>query len=311
MVGETTGKDQTMTQTALILGASGRIGRNAAKTFAQAGWTVRCFDRTSDDLTHAARGADVIVNGWNVPYSQWQHTVPGLTRQVIAAARSSGAAVILPGNVYVYGAPMPPVLTPETPHRAVNPLGRIRRDLEATYRAAGVRTIIVRAGDYIDDEASGNWFDKVIARSVAKGRLAYPGPLDRPHTWAWLPDLADAMVELAERRADLPRFADFGFPGFTLTAKDLATACGAALDRPVTAKQMSWLPIQLSQPVWKEARHLLEMRYLWQDPHRIDGTALDTVLPNRAQTSLTSALRQALNVEIQPDQPMARRPVPV
>ncbi|MFO7920164.1 MAG: epimerase [Nioella sp.] len=300
-----------MTQTALILGASGRFGRHARAAFERAGWHLRLFDRQRDDPVQAARGADVIVNGWNPPYSQWQATVPGLTRQVIAAAQSSGATVIQPGNVYVYGPEMPPVIGPGVAQRAAHPLGRIRRQMEAAYREAGVRTIILRAGDFLDDRASGNWFDRVIAKPLAKGRIAYPGALDQPHAWAWLPDLAAAMVGLAEQREGLPRFAEYGFPGYTLTGDQLAAACGEVAGTRVVAKPMGWLPIHLARPFWTEAKPLLEMRYLWNTPHRLDGATLDAVLPDRPQTPLASALFRALQHQIDPDQPVTRRAVSV
>lgn len=300
-----------MTKTALILGTSGRIGRHAALAFARAGWMVRHFDRNKDDLAQAAQGADIIMNGWNTPYSQWKDAVPELTRQVIAAARSSGATVIIPGNVYVFGPDMPPVIGPGVAHRAEHPLGRIRRDLEQAYRDAGVPTIILRAGDFLDDRDSGNWFDMVLTKSIAKGKISYPGALDRAHAWAWLPDVAAAMVGLAEKRAELPQFADFAFPGYTLTGEELAAACSATLHRPVIAKRMNWLPIQLARPFWKEAKHLLEMRYLWDTSHQLDGTSLDAILPDRPRTPLTSALAQALKHQVEPDKAMAGRTVAV
>lgn len=300
-----------MTHKALILGATGRIGRHASHAFAKAGWQVHNFDRHGEDLMQAAQGADVIVNAWNTPYHQWQKTLPELTQQVIAAARASGATVIIPGNIYVFGPDMPPVIGPETPHRATHPLGLLRREMETAYRDAGVPTIILRAGDFLDDCASGNWFDRIIAKPLEKGRLSYPGPLTAPHAWAWLPDIAAAMVGLAERRADLPRFVDFAFPGYSLTAEDLAAACAAALAQPVRAKRMSWLPIQIARPFWKEARHLLEMHYLWATPHQLDGSALDAVLPDRPRTPLASALIRALQHQIEPDQPVTRGAVAV
>lgn len=295
-----------MTQTALILGATGRFGRQAAAAFDRAGWQVQQYDRRTGDLMQAARGTDVIVNGWNPPYHQWQGTVPDLTRQVIAAAKASGATVMLPGNVYVFGPGMPPVLGPDVPHRAEHTLGRIRREMEGAYRDSGVPTILLRAGDFLDDRASGNWFDKAMAKPINKGQLTYPGPTDIPHAWAWLPDLAAAMVGLAEKRDALPRFADYAFPGYTLTGDALAAACGEAIGQRVVAKPMSWLPIHLARSFWKDARHLLEMRYLWNTPHRLDGSALDAVLPDRQETPLTSALARALQHQVDPDQPVAR-----
>lgn len=283
-----------MTRTALILGANGRFGRHSTIALERHGWTTRAFDRRTDTLPGAAKGADLIVYGWNVPYSQWAATVPGLTAQVIEAARVSGATVVIPGNVYVYGRDLPGVLGPETPHRATHPLGRIRRELEDAYRRAGVRTIILRAGDYIDVEASGNWFDRMIATKVGKGRVSYPGPLDVEHAWAFLPDLAEALARLVERMDALPTFSEHLFDGYTMTGRQLAAALSEATGRPVTAARMAWLPILVAQPFWAEAKHFVEMRYLWQRPHRLDGSGLASLIGEVPHTPLTEALRQAV-----------------
>lgn len=176
-----------MVGTVLILGASGRFGRHAAEAFWNAGWTLRSFDRSRDSLSEAAKGVDVIVNAWNPAYSDWEKQVPGLTTQVIEAATSSGATVLIPGNLYVFGKDAPAIFAETTPHAAKNSLGRIRIDLERAYRDAGVRTILLRAGDFLDTEPSGNWFDQIMTKSLAKGRFVYPGNPDVPHAWAYLP----------------------------------------------------------------------------------------------------------------------------
>ena len=283
-----------MTQIALILGASGRFGRNAAEAFAAAGWQVRRFAR-GGDLQAAAQGADMIVNAWNPAYPDWARDVPGLTQQVIAAAKASGATVLIPGNVYVYGPDMPPLIGPGVPHRAEHPLGRVRREMEAAYRAAGVRVILLRAGDFLDTEASGNWFDQVMAKGVERGRFVYPGRTDIPHAWAFLPDLARAAVALSERRAELPAHADLAFSGYTLSGAELADAVSVAARRPIALKRMSWLPLQLAQPVWPMARYLLEMRYLWDTPHALDGSDLARVLPDFEPTPVADAIAQAMH----------------
>ncbi|WP_375267486.1 hypothetical protein [Planktotalea sp.] len=60
-----------MTQTLLVLGPTGRFGRNAAIAFENAGWQVHRFNRKTDNLDTAARGVDVIVQAWNPVYSKW------------------------------------------------------------------------------------------------------------------------------------------------------------------------------------------------------------------------------------------------
>ena len=140
---------------------------------------------------------------------------------MIEAARASGATVIQAANIYVYGEGSPETLGPDTPHAAQNPLGRLRIAMEDRLRSAGIPVILLRAGDFIDTEGSGNWFDRVLLAKLAKGRVEYPGNPDIPHAWAYLPDLGRAAVALAERRAALPRVEEVLFPGYTLTGREL------------------------------------------------------------------------------------------
>ena len=282
-----------MTQTVLILGATGRFGRNAAQQFEHTGWAVRLFDRSRDDLTSAAQGVDVIVNAWNPPYQDWAAQTPQQHRDVQKVAKQSGATVIIPGNVYVFGETTPGPWSQDAPHHAQNALGKIRVDMEASYRAAGVRTIILRAGDFLDTQLSGNWFDQIMIKSLAKGVFTYPGNPDLAHSWAFLPDLCRAAVELAEMRDDLPVFSDVPFPGYTLTGMEMHSALDRVTSYKVRLKRMSWLPLLIAQPFWRLASGLLEMRYLWNTPHSLDGAKFRALLPKFQATPLNEALMRA------------------
>jgi nucleoside-diphosphate-sugar epimerase len=205
--------------------------------------------------------------------------------------------VIIPGNVYVFGEDAPARFDEQTPHRATNPLGRTRIEMEEAYRASGVQTLILRAGDFIDTMPSGNWFDKVMLAGLGRGRFTYPGDPDQPHAWAFLPDLARAAVALAEMRARLDRFEDVPFPGYTLTGQSLAQAVEKAHGAPLRLHRFNWLAVRLLTPVWKIGRHLIEMRYLWSKPHALDGTRFATLLPDFEITPLDAALSTALGSE--------------
>jgi len=299
-----------MTGTVLILGATGRFGRACSDAFAQAGWEVRHFNRRSDQLMQAARGVQVIVNGWNPNYPDWAAQVPDLHARVIAAARAVGATVIVLGNVYVFGQHTPWPWSENTPHHAENPLGQIRVEMEKAYRQSGVRTIMLRAGDFLDTQASGNWFDMILTKDLAKGRFTYPGDPDLPHAWGYLPDLARAVVALAEKRDDLPTYSDVPFAGYTLTGRELLAAVNRVGRQQVRLKSMSWLPLQLARPFWPMGRCLLEMRYLWDTAHRLDGALFDSLLPGFRHTPLDQAIASALpsalvERDVQPDQPVA------
>ena len=233
----------------------------------------------------------------NPPYRAWRDEVPALTEAVLEAARSSGATVMLPGNVYGFGRSMPPVLLADTPEAPSNEHGRIRSALEASHRDAaseGVRTIVVRAGSFVEGVRTGNWFEDHMVNRIDAGRVTYPGPLDRTHAWAWLPDLGRAFAALAARRDALEPFHIVGFPGWALTGRELVDALEVATGRPLRVGRMPWPLLRLAAPFAPDMRGVLAMRYLWQVPHRIDGAELERLLPGLRGTPVELALPEAL-----------------
>lgn len=277
----------------LVLGSSGRFGRHAVTAFSNAGWTVRTFDRQKDDLMDAAQGCDAIVSAWNPAYPDWAAQVPELHDRVIKAAQAASAKVIVPLNIYVYGKESPTVLYKTTPHNARNQLGRIRIAMENAYRESGIPVLFLRAGDFIDTHASGNWFDNILVKSLNKQILTYPGTPDIPHAWAYLPDLARATVKLMERPNAPKGTEEVLFPGYTLSGQDIAAGLETTIGKPVHVRKMNWLPLQLATPFWKMGRSLAEMRYLWDMPHQLDGSDFDAALPGFEHTPVAEALATA------------------
>ena len=285
-----------MTQTVLILGGSGKIGRHATQAFLAAGWNVRQFNRKTDDMTQSALGADVIVNGLNPPnYHNWAKLIPEITAQVIAAAKASGAAVVIPGNIYNYGN-QPGVLDENTPQRAQTRKGKIRIAMEQSYRAAGVQTIILRAGNFIDPSSADDLFRQVLLKSLAKGKIASLGQPDAMQAYAYLPDWARAAVMLAEKRDQLAQFEDVPFEGHAFSMRELADFAAAQRGKPVRIGGFPWWLMTIAAPVWELAREMAEMRYLYDMPHTISAAKRSRLLPDFVPTPkedvLAGLLRQ-------------------
>lgn len=304
-----------MSSKVIVLGAKGRFGRAATQAFSSAGWQVSAFGRNwksapakdvhqisgdafdADALTAACTGHDLIINALNPPYPDWTKALPPLTANVIQAARASGATVMIPGNVYNYGANMPAVLCENTPHAPTGRKGRLREDMERQFAGAkDIQTIILRGGDFIEAEQTGNWFDGQIANKVAKGSVMYPGPQDLDHAWAYLPDMARAMVGLAEVRSSLAGFETFGFPGYTLTGAQLITAIEQAAGRTLKQRSMPWFALKMIGIVSPLMREVYEMRYLWNVAHGVDGSKLLKTLPDWAPTPLSDCMRDAIHL---------------
>ena len=309
-----------MTDTVLILGASGRFGRASTEAFARAGWRVRTLGRRSvpelvpgndvhgatiehhrgepldaPTLDAAADGVDVVVHAINPPYGRWCRDAVPLARATARAAGRAGATVLLPGNVYAYGAALPARLDETTPFAPSESLGRTRRDVEAVFREAlDVRTIVLRAGDFIEGRRSGNWFEDHIVDRLDAGRVTYPGPLDRAHAWAWLPDMAAAAVGLAAARARLAPFETVGFPGWTLTGEELVAALERIMGRPLAVRSMPWWALRAVAPFSGNVRGVLSMRWLWEREHAIDGRRLAELLPDFRPLEAEAGLALAL-----------------
>ena len=312
-------------RTVLVLGANGRFGLAAAQAFAAAGWQVlaqtrrplaatmpagvRRIDLPIDAtaaLADAARGASVLVHAVNPVYTRWDAELLPMARAGMDLAQRLGARFMLPGNVYNFGEGMPALLGEDTPEQPTTGKGRLRCTLEAELAArangspSALKSTVLRAGDFYGGDGTGSWLDLAIAKSLRAGKLVSPGPLDVPHAWAYLPDLARAFVALAETPG-LPDVARFHFAGHTVTNREFldateraARTLGLAGTRPIQRGTMPWGLIRMlawAVPMWRE---LVAMSYLWRVPHALDGRRLAATVGPLPQTPLDQALEEAL-----------------
>lgn len=300
----------------IVLGANGRLGQACVAAFHHEGWKVAAFTRSapksprlvhveyltgdvldSDQFKKAIAGYDVIVNAVNVPYGAWAEMIPKLTSAVVIAAEKTQSTVIIPGNIYHYGANMPVVLNETIVARPTTGLGKVRLDMECSYQSKsamkGFQTLILRAGDFLDGRRTGGWFDSQIAAKLAKGKVVYPGPLNVPHEWAYLPDFARAIVALAGQRHRLAAFAALGFSGQNMTGQQLIDNLSQVAGRKLSVGSVPWWMLKLIGIFSPTVKGVSDMAYLWQKPHAIDGIAFDTLVPDFKRTALPQVFADA------------------
>ncbi len=310
-----------MNATVLILGANGRFGRVVARAFADAGWNVVAQARKPllgpahpriwhlgaavtdrDAVAAAAAGASVVVHAMNPLYTNWDAEALPLNAAAIAIACSLNATLMIPGNVYNFGSPMPAELTERTPEQPSNRKGEIRCQMEAAMRAGAPRSIVVRAGDFFGGPGIGSWMDQAIVKDLARGRITYPGPRNREHAWAFLPDLARTFVLLAQARGRMALHDTFHFPGHTLSGDELVAgitraACRRGLlpinGQPVV-KGIPWTLLRMAGLFNPMLRELAKMSYLWREPHRLAGAKLKAAIGAIPCTPLDEALDTTL-----------------
>ena len=250
----------------------------------------------------AARGADLIVHGANPPgYHNWGGLALPMLESTIAAAKASGARILFPGTVYNFGPDAGSVIDERSPQHPVTRKGAIRVQMEQRLEGAaraGVKVIIVRAGDFFGPRTTANsWFSNVFAQPGKPVRMMfYPGPHAIGHAWAYLPDLAETMVRLVERADRLADFEVFHFQGHWLSpGVEIARAVRRVLGRPsLPILPFPWPVIALLAPFVETFREMLEMRYLWREPLRLDNAKLVAVLGAEPHTPLDQAVRETL-----------------
>jgi len=316
----------TQPSTVLVLGARGRFGLAAARAFARAGWQVHAQLRPGATgpaiagvqwlpaepgdtarLAAAARGASVVVQGLSPAYTHkaWRRDLPGLTQAAIDITRALGATLMLPASVYNFGETMPSLLREDTVQAASTFKGRMRMDSEAQVRAATqdgrMKAVVIRGGDFFGS-GTGSWLDQVMLKDIRRGKLTYPGPMDVPTAWAYLPDMARSFVAVAGRRGQLPAFQTLHFAGYSLTGQDWTHALtDIAWERgwlpaggQLQTRSLSWTLMRALGLALPQVAALCEMRYQWRTPHTLVNTRMAALSGPEPHTPFPEALRAAM-----------------
>lgn len=313
-----------MNRIALVLGATGGVGSETAQALLARGWTVRALTRDPErarrDFAHlagvdwrhgdalnpsevaaAADSAEAIVHAVNPPgYKNWKGLALPMLESSIAAAQRSGARLVLPGTVYNFGPDAPNLIDENVAQRPVTRKGKIRVQMEDRLREAsraGVRVLIVRAGDFFGPRAGNSWFSQGLVKPGRPlGAVVYPGEREKSHAWAYLPDLAATIAQLLERATELGAFEVFHFAGHGFErGVELADATRRAAGLPsAPIRRFPWFVIYALSPFIETFREMLEMRYLWQRSLLLDNTKLVRFLGEEPHTELDAALRTTL-----------------
>ena len=293
-----------------VLGVNGHIGRAAAAAFVQAGWEVTGMARTdkhlpgvlfikgnSDsvaDMRAAIGDADVVVNTLNLPYHTWFNgRMEAQMGRVIEALGTSGKTLLFPGNIYNFAATDREV-TPATLQHPEKSRGEVRMRVEEMFRAASARgdiqVIILRAGDFYGPGAQMDWFDQVVLKDAAKGKVQVMGIKGVGHSWAYLPDLGRAFESLGSLRQHLGAFERFHFAGNFVTPEEMGAAIANAAPIPVKVSRFPLILIKLVGLFDPLMREVGKMAYLWRNPMELKDNRLDGLLGPGFATPFETAI---------------------
>ena len=307
-------------KTALVLGATGGIGGAITGALLGRGWRVRGLARdieaarcaghpglawvqgdamSRQDVVRAAAGVSIIVHAVNPPgYRNWAALVLPMIDNTIAAARAAGGArIVLPGTIYNFDPAQTPVIGCDTPQHPRSRKGAIRVALERRLEEAApeVPSLILRAGDFFGPGARASWFAQaMVARDRPVRRIVDPAR-GGGHSWAYLPDLAEAFARLLEAKRALSPFERVQFMGlYDESGTELTDAVRRAVGRDLPIRRFPWWLMHVLAPFGGFPREASEIAPYWRHPVRLDDTRLVQLIGPEPRTPLDVAVRSTL-----------------
>jgi nucleoside-diphosphate-sugar epimerase len=295
----------------VIVGA-GVIGSAIAKLLAAAGEQVRIVTRSgsgpehrtiervaadatnTDTLRDLTAGASTLYNCANPPYHRWPTDWPPLANSMLSAAESSGATLVITGNLYGYG-PVKGPMTEETPLATTTVKGRVRvkmwQDALAAHQAGRIRATEVRASDFLGPK---NSLLEMCLKPLRAGSTVWvPGPLDVPHTFTYTGDFAQALIVAGKDQRAWGSAWHVPSPP-PLTIRDLLNRAAkvGGFPTPKLRSVPNWAlrAAGLFNPFVRELR---EMEYQFERPFVLDATRTSSTF-GLVTTELDVALRMSI-----------------
>jgi nucleoside-diphosphate-sugar epimerase len=309
-------------RTVTILGMTGGVGGAIGRALIAHGWHVRALVRSRnkaaadwpmhapitwvegdamrrDAVIAAVEGATAIVHAVNPPaYQRWGELVLPMIDNTIAAARAAGGArIVLPGTIYNFDPAATPLLDEASPQQPRGEKGRIRVALERRLEdaSADCPALVLRAGDFFGPDVRSSWFAQaLVTPGKPVRRLIHPGR-GVGHSWAYLPDLAEAFARLMDRADRLAAFERVQFGGvWDADGTVVPTAIRAAIGRDVPEYRFPWWLMRLLAPFGGFPAAVREIEPFWQHPVRLDNRRLVALIGEEPHTPLDAAVRETL-----------------
>jgi nucleoside-diphosphate-sugar epimerase len=280
----------------VVLGARGLIGGAVVRRARLGGHQVRAVVRpgretrgfpagievisadlgSRESVVEAVRGTDVVVHAANVPYPEWPRFVPLFAENALAAAEASGATLVFPGNVYVYGRPRSRPVKEDHPQEPHTVKGRIRRDVERrllqAHQDGRVDLVLPRFPDVYGPGGMHADFRPVFEGAVSGKPCRWPLDADALHEFILNDDAAEAILKLIRTPAAHGRAVHVPGPRPIVSRDFIRLAYAAAGTGEPFVRVFGRGMYRLVGLFNPQARAAYEMAYLFDDPILLDGS---------------------------------------
>jgi nucleoside-diphosphate-sugar epimerase len=246
----------------------------------------------------AAAGVDTIFYLVGVPYTQFEQH-PKLTRITLDAATAAGVRRFVHlGTVYPYGKPQSNPVDESHPRNPETFKGRMRKEQEDLVFAAdgkhGLRTTILRPPDFYGPNSELSYLRSIFDAALKGGTANVIGPIDGPHEFTFVPDVAAALIALAGKEEAYGQAWNVAGPGL-ITTRRFAELVFAEVQKQPRLRVANKTMLRLMGIFSPFMREVVEMHYLWTTPVVLDDRRLRQLLPGLQKTSYEEGIQITLN----------------
>lgn len=306
-----------------IFGASGGVGKELGKKLASEQIPFRVVGRSEEklreafqtcepfveycaadlskpeDTARAASDIETVFYTLGLPYTDFARH-PVLTKICLKACAEEGVKhYVHLSTIYPYGRRQAEKITEDHPREPHTFKGQMRKKQEDLVLAAhdedGMKTIILCPPDFYGGDSELSLIYRVFDAAI-KGKTAdVIGPVDIPHEFIYVPDLADTLYKLSQKEAAYGKRWNLAGVGL-ITIREFADKIFAETGKKpklrVAGKFLLRL-IGLFNPIMKE---FVEMQYLMTEPLYIDDSRLRALLPDLHKTSYDDGIKKTLEM---------------
>ncbi len=230
------------------------------------------------DARRALADASVVFTTVQPEYHRWAEEFPALQTSVVEACADLGIPLMVVENLYAYGGlAAGEAMTESSPMEPSSKKGRVRlamwRELEAASDAGRLDMAVVRASDFFGPGVEGSAFGTRFFEPLRKGKPASTvGAVDVLHSVTYVPDIAEAIVRVAEDDTAWGRA--WHVPNApAVTQNEIARIAAASVGQEGPAKAAPGWILRVLGLFVPPVRETIEMLYEFEDDFVVDSSA--------------------------------------
>jgi nucleoside-diphosphate-sugar epimerase len=229
-------------------------------------------------LKAASMNADQIVVALGFPYDRkvWRDAWPRAMNNIIEACAHTGQRIVFVDNLYMYG-PQTTPLREDMPLSNFGAKPAIRAQVTRLWMAAvaegKVKFAALRAPDFYGPKVELSLLGPENLGAIAKGKAGrIPMPLNIPHDFAYVPDIARAVITLLAAHDDAFGQAWHVPLAPIKTAQEIVDIAARHLGREVKVSTIPPMFMKVLGLFVPFIREFNEMRFNFDKPYHVDAS---------------------------------------